>query len=71
MRFVYNNKIILWKEIHQGIGWQQVIRPTGLLDPKIDVRSTKGQIDDLLSEIRKEVKVQLQVYLAVVTIISR
>ena len=32
---------------------EQLIRPTGLLDPKIDVRPTKGQIDDLLSEIHK------------------
>ena len=31
---------------------QQIIRPTGLLDPKIDVRKTDGQIDDLLAEIR-------------------
>lgn len=31
---------------------QQVIRPTGLLDPKIEVRKTEGQIDDLLAEIR-------------------
>ena len=31
---------------------QQVIRPTGLIDPSIDVRPTKGQIDDLLGEIR-------------------
>ena len=30
---------------------EQLIRPTGLLDPKIEVRTTKGQIDDLLSEI--------------------
>lgn len=32
---------------------QQIIRPTGLLDPKIDVRPTKGQIDDLIAEIRE------------------
>ena len=32
---------------------EQLIRPTGLLDPKLDVRPTKGQIDDLLSEIHK------------------
>ena len=32
---------------------EQIIRPTGLLDPKIEVRSTKGQIDDLVSEINK------------------
>lgn len=34
---------------------QQVIRPTGLLDPKIDIRPTKGQIDDLLYEIRQRI----------------
>ena len=32
---------------------QQVIRPTGLLDPKIDIRPTKGQVDDLIAEIRE------------------
>jgi len=35
---------------------EQVIRPTGLLDPQISVRPTKGQIDDLLIEIRKRVE---------------
>lgn len=35
---------------------EQVIRPTGLLDPKIEVRPTKGQIDDLYSEIQTEIK---------------
>src|SRR6266480_4512547 len=35
---------------------EQVIRPTGLLDPQISVRPTKGQIDDLLVEIRKRVE---------------
>src|SRR5947209_5842239 len=34
---------------------EQIIRPTGLLDPQISVRPTKGQIDDLLSEIHKRV----------------
>ena len=38
-----------------GQAVEQLIRPTGLLDPKIDVRPTKGQIDDLLSEIHKTV----------------
>ena len=32
---------------------EQIIRPTGLLDPKIDVRPVRGQIDDLLDEIRE------------------
>ena len=35
---------------------EQITRPTGLLDPKIDVRSTDGQIDDLIGEIRARVK---------------
>ncbi|MCD8371821.1 MAG: excinuclease ABC subunit UvrB [Clostridia bacterium] len=34
---------------------EQLIRPTGLLDPKIEVRPTKGQIDDLYGEINKEI----------------
>ena len=38
-----------------GQSVEQLIRPTGLLDPIIDVRPTKGQIDDLLSEIHKTV----------------
>ena len=33
---------------------EQVIRPTGLLDPKIEVRPVEGQIDDLIAEVRKE-----------------
>ena len=33
---------------------EQIIRPTGLLDPSVEVKPTEGQIDDLISEIRKE-----------------
>ena len=36
-----------------GVYVEQVIRPTGLLDPKIEVRPSKNQIDDLLEEIQK------------------
>lgn len=39
-------------ESSQGLIVEQVVRPTGLLDPPIEVRPTKGQIDDLLEEIR-------------------
>lgn len=39
---------------HELLRTEQIIRPTGLLDPEVSVRPTKGQIDDLLSEIRKE-----------------
>ncbi|MBW6332406.1 excinuclease ABC subunit B, partial [Pseudomonas aeruginosa] len=35
---------------------EQIIRPTGLLDPKIEVRPTENQIDDLLSEIQTRVE---------------
>ncbi len=35
---------------------EQVIRPTGLMDPEIEVRRTKGQIDDLIAEIKKRAK---------------
>ncbi|MBZ0266419.1 excinuclease ABC subunit UvrB [bacterium] len=35
-----------------GVVVEQIIRPTGLLDPKIEIRPTKGQVDDLLEEIR-------------------
>jgi excinuclease ABC subunit B len=36
-----------------GVVVEQIIRPTGLIDPAIDVRPVKGQVDDLLAEIRK------------------
>jgi len=37
----------------QGVVAEQVVRPTGLLDPKIEVRPASGQVDDLLAEIRR------------------
>ncbi|MEL6822140.1 MAG: excinuclease ABC subunit UvrB, partial [Calditrichota bacterium] len=43
-------------ELSKGVVVEQVIRPTGLLDPLIEVRQTKGQIDDLLHEIRIRVE---------------
>ena len=42
-----------YEQDHEMLRAEQVIRPTGLLDPKIDVRPVKGQIDDLISEIHK------------------
>lgn len=41
------------KEVAGGITAEQIIRPTGLLDPPIEVRKTEGQIDDLIGELRK------------------
>ncbi len=46
---------------------EQIIRPTGLLDPKIQVRPTKGQIDDLVSEIRERIAVGERVLITTLT----
>lgn len=43
-----------YEEEHELLRAEQVIRPTGLLDPSIEVRPTEGQIDDLYAEIKKE-----------------
>ncbi len=39
-------------ELSQGVVVEQIIRPTGLIDPEIDIRPVRGQVDDLLNEIR-------------------
>ena len=43
-----------YEEEHELLRTEQIIRPTGLLDPKIDVCPVEGQIDDLIAEVRKE-----------------
>ena len=43
-----------YEEEHELLRTEQIIRPTGLLDPEVDVRPVEGQIDDLIGEIRKE-----------------
>lgn len=40
---------------HEMLRAEQIIRPTGLLDPEVEVRPVEGQIDDLISEVKKEV----------------
>ena len=50
-----------------GISAEQVIRPTGLVDPKIEVRPTDGQIDDLLSEIYRAADVGERVLITTLT----
>ncbi|MEO7018699.1 MAG: excinuclease ABC subunit UvrB [Ktedonobacteraceae bacterium] len=52
---------------HSNAVVEQVIRPTGLLDPEISVRPTKGQIDDLLAEIRKRVEKSQRVLVTTLT----
>lgn len=46
---------------------EQLIRPTGLLDPEVEVRPTKGQIDDLLGEIKKVIAAQGRVLVTTLT----
>lgn len=46
---------------------QQIIRPTGLLDPEIEVRPLEGQIDDLLGEIKKRIEQQERVLVTTLT----
>jgi excinuclease ABC subunit B len=46
---------------------EQVVRPTGLLDPEISVRPSKGQIEDLMKEIDKRVKVKERVLITTLT----
>ena len=45
-----------YEEEHELLRTEQIIRPTGLLDPEVSVRPTHGQIDDLIAEVRKETK---------------
>ncbi len=47
---------------------EQIIRPTGLLDPIIEVRETKGQIDDLIGEINERIKKNERVLITTLTI---
>lgn len=54
-------------ERSQGIVAEQIIRPTGLLDPEVEVRPVKGQIDDLLGECRTRVEKHERVLVTTLT----
>lgn len=54
------------KKISSNIA-EQVVRPTGLLDPQIEIRSTKNQMDDLISEINKKVEKSERVLVTTLT----
>ena len=54
-------------ELCNGVVVEQVIRPTGLLDPIVDVRGTVGQIDDLIGEIRYRAKLNQRVLVTTIT----
>lgn len=44
----------VYEDEHELLRVEQIIRPTGLLDPKVEVRPVEGQIDDLIAEVKKE-----------------
>ena len=54
-------------ERSQGVVVEQIIRPTGLMDPGIDVRPTKGQIDDLIGEIKARTARQERILVTTLT----
>ena len=51
----------------QGVIVEQIIRPTGLVDPEIEIRPIRGQVDDLLNEIRKRVALNQRVLVTTLT----
>lgn len=57
----------VYEDTHELLRAEQIIRPTGLLDPKIDVRPVAGQIDDLVSEVNKEVAKKNKVLVTTLT----
>ena len=52
---------------HELLRAEQIIRPTGLLDPKVEVRPVEGQIDDLISEVNKETAKKYKVLITTLT----
>ncbi|MGL5434210.1 MAG: excinuclease ABC subunit UvrB [Lachnospiraceae bacterium] len=57
----------VYEQEHEMLRVEQIIRPTGLLDPEISVRPVEGQIDDLVSEVNKEVEKHNKVLITTLT----
>ncbi len=57
----------VYESQHELLKVEQIIRPTGLLDPEIDVRPVEGQIDDLISEVNKEVEKKNKILITTLT----
>ena len=57
----------VYEQEHELLRAEQIIRPTGLLDPDVEVRPVEGQIDDLLSEIKKEIEGKHKVLVTTLT----
>ncbi len=66
MLFVSATPNVYEKE-HELLRAEQIIRPTGLLDPRVDVRPVEGQIDDLIGEVNKETKAGHKVLITTLT----
>ena len=56
-----------YEEEHELLRAEQVIRPTGLLDPEVEVRPVEGQIDDLIGEVNKEVAKKNKILITTLT----
>ena len=56
-----------YEEDHEMLRAEQIIRPTGLLDPKVEVRPVEGQIDDLVGEVNKEVENRHKILITTLT----
>ena len=57
----------VYEEEHELLRAEQIIRPTGLLDPQVEVRPVEGQIDDLIGEINQEVEKKNKVMVTTLT----
>ena len=57
----------IYEEEHELLRAEQVIRPTGLLDPEVEVRPVEGQIDDLISEINQEISKKNKILVTTLT----
>ncbi|MFR4440879.1 MAG: excinuclease ABC subunit UvrB [Hungatella sp.] len=57
----------VYEKEHEMLRAEQIIRPTGLLDPEISVRPVEGQIDDLISEVNREVSKKNKVLITTLT----
>ena len=57
----------VYEQEHELFRAEQIIRPTGLLDPTVEVRKIEGQIDDLISEVNKEVDKKNKVLITTLT----
>ncbi len=56
-----------YEEEHELLRAEQIIRPTGLLDPEISVRPVEGQIDDLITEVNREVEKKNKILITTLT----